>query len=117
MREDGSTLAPEEPITALEAGVGVLARLSKCPVIPIYVSGGRDVLPMGVWFTHHGNMCVHFGEPMLYDRSETAESFTARVHGAVAALGAHDQAALRAAAEESQPAMEAPRTDDVPRLS
>jgi 1-acyl-sn-glycerol-3-phosphate acyltransferase len=111
------TRSPDGLLREFKAGVGVLARLAKCPVVPIYVSGGRDVLPLGAWFTHHGNMCVHFGEPMVYDRTESPESFTARVQDAVAAMGARDQAALRAAAAKKATPSDTPRTDDVPKLS
>lgn len=50
-------------------GIGMIVAETNCPVIPAYISGTYQVLPMGSpWFRLHP-VTVHFGEPMEFSPS------------------------------------------------
>ena len=79
-RSETDTIAPFKP------GLGVIAKLAKCPVIPIFVSGGRTILPKATYMPRSGTMRISFGKPLYMHKSESAEDFTKRVETAVLAL-------------------------------
>ena len=68
-------------------GIGVLARFTRRPVVPIHVSGGRDVLPCGAMFPRPGRIEVRYGPPLVYGRRERPEAFTDRLRECVERLG------------------------------
>ncbi len=65
-------------------GVGVLARFTRQPVIPIHVSGGRQVQPSGQTVPGPGRLSVRYGSPLHYQPDESPVTFTARLREAVA---------------------------------
>lgn len=67
-------------------GVAVLARLTGAAVIPIFVNGGRDILPPGSRLPRRAHAVVVFGHPMRIHEGESAEAFTHRVRDQVRRL-------------------------------
>lgn len=67
-------------------GVGVLARFTRRPVVPVFMHGGRRVLPAGAFVPRPGKIRVHYGPPLLYERGESAAEFALRLEQAVRAL-------------------------------
>jgi len=78
-------------------GVGLLARFTERPVIPIHVDGGEDILPYGAFMPRAGFAAVRFGAPMWYDSADTPISFAARVEEQVRELGMRTAESKRAA--------------------
>ncbi|HWB20871.1 MAG TPA: lysophospholipid acyltransferase family protein [Phycisphaerales bacterium] len=70
-----------------KGGVGVLARFTKRPVVPIYVNGGINILPYGAFMPRPGHMSVTVGKPLVFEKSDTPASFTTRLQESVCALG------------------------------
>lgn len=66
-----------------KAGVGVLARFTGRPVVPIHVSGGRAILPCGATIPRPGLLTVSYGKPMFYEAGESTAQFTQRVQDCV----------------------------------
>ena len=50
-------------------GIGVIVAETQCPVIPAYISGSRQVLPMGSSRLRFHPVTIHFGEPMDFSSS------------------------------------------------
>ena len=67
-------------------GVGVLARFTRRPVIPIHVEGGRQVLPCGAFMPRSGRITVRYGRPLWLDRRESLDRFATRLQERVAAM-------------------------------
>ncbi len=78
-------------------GVGVLAKFTGRPVIPIHVDGGEDILPYGVCMPRRGHARVRYGEPMWLPKGGHPAEFTARLQEQVRQLGLR-QEQTRAAA-------------------
>ena len=68
-------------------GVGVLAKFTDRPVVPIHVSGGDQVLPCEVFMPRAGDINVRYGRPMYYLPADTPQSFVGRVRDQVMLLG------------------------------
>ncbi len=66
-------------IATFKAGVSVLARFTRRPVVPVRVEGGRRILPCGAFMPRSGVITVRYGRPLYYGRGDTLESFAARV--------------------------------------
>lgn len=79
-RSETDTIAPFKP------GLAVIAKLAKCPVIPIFVSGGRTILPKATYMPRPGTMRISFGKPLYMQKGESAANFTNRVEAAVLTL-------------------------------
>jgi 1-acyl-sn-glycerol-3-phosphate acyltransferase len=79
-RSRTGTMAP------FKAGIGVLARFTGRPVIPIHVQGGRRVLPCGAFMPRSGRITVAYGAPLFFERRETLEGFAVRLQTHVRAL-------------------------------
>jgi 1-acyl-sn-glycerol-3-phosphate acyltransferase len=71
-----------------KAGVSVLARFSRRPLIPVHVEGGRQVLPCGAFLPRAGRITVRYGRPLFYERGDTLDGFAARVREHVAGAAA-----------------------------
>jgi len=71
---------------AFKSGVGVLARSTGRPVIPVYVEGGATILPCGATIPRSGLATVMYGEPMFLKDGESAQEFTDRVQAEVRKL-------------------------------
>ena len=70
-----------------KAGVGVLARLTGRPVIPVHVDGGQQILPCGAFMPRPGRLVVRYGEPLWHERGESADKFARRLRDDVRSLG------------------------------
>jgi len=70
-----------------KAGIGVLARFTNRPVIPVYVDGGEVILPHGVFMPRSGFAQVRFGAPLCFEKGDTPAGFTARLRESVCQLG------------------------------
>ncbi|MHC4827148.1 MAG: lysophospholipid acyltransferase family protein [Planctomycetota bacterium] len=79
-RSRTGTMAP------FKAGVGILARFTGRPVIPIHVQGGQRVLPCGAFMPRPGRITVCYGAPLFFERRETLEGFATRLQTHVCAL-------------------------------
>ncbi len=66
-------------IATFKAGISVLARFTRRPVVPVRVDGGRRILPCGAFLPRSGRITVRYGRPLFYGRGDTLESFAARV--------------------------------------
>lgn len=64
-------------------GVAILSRLSRCPVVPACVIGGRDLMPQGRIFPRHATVRVRFGPPMTPGKDQPPEEFAAEVEQVV----------------------------------
>ena len=73
-------------INPFHPGVGLLARRTGRPVVPIRIVGIRHVLPKGAWMPHRAQVEVRIGAPLSFARGEDARAFTARLEAAVRAL-------------------------------
>jgi 1-acyl-sn-glycerol-3-phosphate acyltransferase len=94
-RSRSGELGPFKP------GVGVLARFTGRPVIPVHVEGGEVMLSYGQFLPGHAHVRVRYGEPMHFLKGDCPVEFTARVREQVALLGqrqAQAEAKARAAA-------------------
>ncbi len=80
------TRSESDEIASFKSGLGVIAKLAECPVIPVFVTGGRTILPKATYMPRSGKMHITFGTPMLISEAESAEDFTNRVEDAVRAL-------------------------------
>ena len=70
-----------------KAGVGLLARFTQRPVIPVFVDGGESILPYGAFMPRAGFAIVRYGRPMLYREDDTPNTFTERLQREVEILG------------------------------
>jgi len=67
-------------------GAALLALRAGVPVVPVGISGLREVLPAGATLPHPGHCAVCVGEPLAATRGDTAETFTARIESRVRTL-------------------------------
>jgi 1-acyl-sn-glycerol-3-phosphate acyltransferase len=75
-------------ISDFKAGVGILARFTNRPVVPVFTYGGREILPCGAFMPRAARAIVRYGKPIWLEKGESAEAFTDRIEQAVRALGA-----------------------------
>lgn len=75
-------------IAPFKAGVGLLARFTERPVIPVHVEGGEEVLPSGGFLPRSASVLVRYGSPLWYQPNDTPVSFTAKVEEQVRLLDA-----------------------------
>jgi len=66
-----------------KAGVGVLARFTQRPVVPIHVSGGRAILPCGATIPRPGRLIVRYGKPIFFEQGESSSQFAQRIQDSV----------------------------------
>ena len=71
-------------IAPFKAGVSVLARFTRRPLIPVTVEGGRQVLPCGAFMPRPGRITVRYGRPLFFERGDTLDGFAAKVRDHVA---------------------------------
>jgi len=69
-----------------KAGVGVLARSTGRPIIPVHVSGGQSILPCGATIPRAGVATVHYGAPLHHRRGESATELVARLRQRIGEL-------------------------------
>jgi 1-acyl-sn-glycerol-3-phosphate acyltransferase len=75
-------------IGQFKSGIGVLARFTGRPVVPVHVDGGQRVHPYGNFIPGPGRMKIRYGAPVLYREGETPADFTQRLRDHVLALRA-----------------------------
>lgn len=80
------TRSRDGAIAPFKAGVGVLARITGRPVVPIHVSGGDVVQPHGALMPNRGQVLVRYGRPMWPAPDERPTRFTERLHHEVMKL-------------------------------
>jgi long-chain acyl-CoA synthetase len=73
-------------IGQFKPGVGILARMSGRPVVPVHVAGGATILPCGAFVPRNGRAVVRYGTVMRFQDGETSASFTDRLKHRVTAL-------------------------------
>ena len=81
------TRSRDGEMNPFKAGVGVLARFTGRPVIPVHVDGGEVIMPHARFLPGGGHVHVRYGEPMLFQRGDDPAEFTARLQEQVALLG------------------------------
>ncbi len=64
--EDGSLLDAKR-------GIGVIASLSSVPIIPAFIEGSHEVLPVGAKFPRPGKLRVYFGQPLMSEKGKEGE--------------------------------------------
>ena len=57
-----------------------------CAAVPIHLEGAYAILPKGASFPKHGKVKVKFGPPVGPKPTDDYQSFTTRIHDAIAAL-------------------------------
>jgi len=70
-------------IGEFKPGIGVLARLSHRPVVPVHVSGGLTVLPHGTTIPRSGEVVVRFGPALHFPQGGDPAEFATLVEDAV----------------------------------
>lgn len=56
--------SPDGTLMEAKRGIGVIACLSKCAIIPAFISGTEKALPVGARFLHPAKIKVIFGKPI-----------------------------------------------------
>ncbi|GJL62481.1 MAG: 1-acyl-sn-glycerol-3-phosphate acyltransferase [Nitrospirales bacterium] len=67
------TRTPHGGLQEGKPGIGVILSEAQCPVVPAYISGTFDVLPMGSTRLRLKPIQIHFGEPMTFPYREGLE--------------------------------------------
>ncbi|MDY7108499.1 MAG: lysophospholipid acyltransferase family protein [Planctomycetota bacterium] len=98
-RSRSGKMAPFKP------GIGVLAKMTGRPVIPVHVTGGRSILPCGRFMPQPGHAMVRYGDALWHRRGESPEEFTARLERRVRALAPAGEAVADAAAIKTEPSL------------
>ena len=73
-------------IGALKPGVGLIAKRSGRPVLPVRIIGTHEILPPGARRPHRGRVEVRFGAPMSIGPSEDVRAFVTRLDTAIKTL-------------------------------
>lgn len=60
-------------------GVGVIAAISRMPVVPALIKGTEKTLPVGAMFLRPAKITVMFGTPIVTDNKETDKEFQDRI--------------------------------------
>lgn len=79
-------------IAEFKAGAAWIARRAKVPVLPIHISGSRDVLPKGRKWPRRHPVTISIGTPISVADGEDARGFNRRIEAAVRALAPNSAA-------------------------
>jgi 1-acyl-sn-glycerol-3-phosphate acyltransferase len=60
-------------------GIGVIAAISRMPVVPALIKGTEKALPVGARFLRPAKITVIFGNPIVTDNEETDKQFQDRI--------------------------------------
>ena len=71
---------------AFKPGVGILARVSGRPVVPVHVAGGETILPCGAFVPRNGRAVVRYGTAMRFQDGESSVSFAERLRQRISAM-------------------------------
>lgn len=66
-------------IQAFKPGVALIAKVTSRPVVPVFVTGGNEVLPPGAVWPRSGTILVRFRKPIWYRQTDSPESFVQRL--------------------------------------
>jgi 1-acyl-sn-glycerol-3-phosphate acyltransferase len=61
-------------------GFAIIAKTTKRPVVPVYISGVNKVYPPDSFWVNWYPITVTVGAPIMYEENDTDESFKERVH-------------------------------------
>lgn len=67
------TRTPNGDLQEAKPGIGMIVAEAKCPVVPAYIAGTFEVLPIGTARLRLKPIGVHFGEPMTFPLLEGQE--------------------------------------------
>ncbi|GJL53707.1 MAG: hypothetical protein NPIRA02_08390 [Nitrospirales bacterium] len=67
------TRTPHGGLQEGKPGIGLILSEAQCPVVPAYIGGTFDVLPMGSARIRLSPIHIHFGEPMTFPYQEGQE--------------------------------------------
>jgi 1-acyl-sn-glycerol-3-phosphate acyltransferase len=81
------TRSRDRQMSEFKAGVGVLAKFTGRPVVPVFVDGGESILPYGQFLPQAGFAIVRYGKPMIFQSTDTPQSFAERLQDQVRLLG------------------------------
>jgi 1-acyl-sn-glycerol-3-phosphate acyltransferase len=76
-----------------QPGAALLAALSRAPVVPAFIEGARDSLPVGGSFPLPARIHVRFGSPLYFEPTaagrdrQALQSFAERMEAAIRGLG------------------------------
>ncbi len=62
------TRSPDGRLMSARPGAAMIAALSGAPVVPAYIDGARDSLPVGGKFPGPARVRVRFGQPLRFQR-------------------------------------------------
>ncbi|HYN69751.1 MAG TPA: lysophospholipid acyltransferase family protein [Candidatus Eisenbacteria bacterium] len=77
----------------LRPGVGLIAKRSGRPVLPVLITGTHRILPPGARLPRRGSVVVRFGAPLSVAADEDPRRFVARLEAAIRALAASEASA------------------------
>jgi 1-acyl-sn-glycerol-3-phosphate acyltransferase len=101
------TRGVEGRLQAARAGAGMLAALSKAPVVPVYVQGTGRALPRGAVVPRPARVTVTFGTPIRFTRERGRARYQEISDEIMAAIGR-----LKAESERARPAAATARHTD-----
>jgi 1-acyl-sn-glycerol-3-phosphate acyltransferase len=78
--------SPDGWAQPFRGGAAYLSRRTGAPVVPVHISGTRQVLPKNARKLTHSATTVRFGRPMHPETDEDARRFASRIEEAVAYL-------------------------------
>ena len=73
-------------VAAFRPGVGLIARRSGRPVLPVRITGTHAILPPGARLPRRGRVEVRFGAPIVAGKDEDPRAFVARIEAAIRSL-------------------------------
>ncbi len=74
-------------MAAFKPGVGLLAKFTRRPIVPVHVTGGQHILPCGAFLPRPGRVRVRYGPALWNERGESPADFVARLQARVHAQG------------------------------
>ncbi len=67
-------------ISSFMKGFAVIARVTGKPVVPVFMPNNGKIHPPGDFLIYYYTLKVVIGKPFYYEKSDTDESFSERVH-------------------------------------
>jgi long-chain acyl-CoA synthetase len=78
--------SPDGGLGAFQSGIGLLARESGAPVLPVYLEGLGAIKAQKRRWLRPGTVTIHVGVPVAMSPDESPQHFTERLRTAVASL-------------------------------